>query len=109
MTNPSVVEAPFVWSFAADGFDVSPVGGPFRPYTSFDVLPIRGVLPPAASEQVELYYKGATNCKMRALAPCQVSCMVHVQVTSYELQATSYKLQVTNGRVCVFGFQYRYR
>ena len=41
MTNLSVVEAPFVWSFAAELFDVSPAGGTFRLNTSFDVPLVR--------------------------------------------------------------------
>ncbi|KAL1499824.1 hypothetical protein AB1Y20_012509 [Prymnesium parvum] len=75
ISNPSRVAAHYSWSFTVDnvkvgGKEVTADGVPVLP---FDVLPIRGTLPPGGSDTVELYYKGGINSKARAVALCEVA------------------------------------
>ena len=66
ITNTAKVPAQFSWSFAAEGTaDAADA-------SAFDILPIRGVLAPGASDKVLLLFKGGVNGKARALALCEV-------------------------------------
>ena len=62
--NPSRVEAVWSWAFATQDVDTPRL---------FDVLPIRGSLPPGGSEACEVLFKGGINAKAKALALCEVS------------------------------------
>ena len=66
ITNTAKVPAQFSWSFAAEGTADA------ADSSAFDILPIRGVLAPGASDKVLLLFKGGVNGKARALALCEV-------------------------------------
>ena len=80
LTNVSLIDAVYEWSFLEDDEAASEAGsarsGPARPLAPpsqvFDILPIRGVIKPGASELIEFSFFALPGSRASCVAVCDV-------------------------------------
>ena len=76
VTNVSKVDTAFQWSFVEDETAAKASATTRKPYVPvnqvFDILPIRSMLKPGESEDVEFVYYGHNNRRFKGMAVCEV-------------------------------------
>jgi len=76
VTNTSSVDCHFQWAFVEDEDEAQTGASSKKPYIPinqvFDILPIRGLLAPGETDEIEFMFYGHANRKFKGLVVCEV-------------------------------------
>jgi len=97
VTNVSKVDTAFQWSFVEDETAAKASATTRKPYIPvnqvFDILPIRSLLKPGESEDVEFVYYGHNNRRFKGMCVCEVEGGPEYEITLLgEASQVGYKL-----------------
>ncbi|RLN87341.1 hypothetical protein BBJ28_00008070 [Nothophytophthora sp. Chile5] len=97
VTNVSKVDTAFRWIFIEDEKETQATATAKKPYIPinqvFDIAPIRGLLKPNESEEIEFVYYGHANRKFKSTVACEVEGGPEYELTLLgEASSLAYKL-----------------